>query len=122
MLQLTTPVQFENKAPENNEWSAHIRLLNEWTAPELQLRHIVGYIRSGAHFPKDMHVDLIEQYVEANEEYLVGHDEPVSSDSPRTSEDGFSESDSDVKAKDLYLVRRATRNVFRYQLRKRIKS
>lgn len=53
---------FENKCPEDKEWSAHIRLLNNSTPPEFVLRHIIIYINAGPHYPKHMHQDLIEQY------------------------------------------------------------
>lgn len=52
---------FKNSAPEEPEWSSHIRLLNEWQNPERLLRDIVQYARSGPFYPADMHVDLIEQ-------------------------------------------------------------
>lgn len=54
-------VTFENKAPDDAEWTAHIKLLNEWTAPDRYLREIVQYARSGKFYPADMHVDLILQ-------------------------------------------------------------
>lgn len=58
-------VTFTNSAPDDKEWTAHIELLNEWVTPDRYLRDIVGYIRSGKHYPKDMHVDLIMQWHEA---------------------------------------------------------
>jgi hypothetical protein len=57
-----TPIEFVNKAPTDKEWTAHIHILNEFTPADYQLRHIVGYIQAGPHYPKDMHQDLIEQY------------------------------------------------------------
>ena len=56
------PVQFVNNFPGDKEWDAHIYLLNEATPADYQLRHIVGYIQAGPHYPKHMHQDLIEQY------------------------------------------------------------
>lgn len=58
-------LKFINKAPEDNEWSAHIRLLNEYTSPGRYLRTIIQYARSGPFYPADMHTDLIEQYIVA---------------------------------------------------------
>jgi len=55
--------QFNNIAPEDKEWSAHIDLLNNYTTNDMKLRHIIQYARSGPHFPADMHVDLIEQLI-----------------------------------------------------------
>lgn len=74
---MSEPFQFTNTAPENKEWSAHIELLNRWTPAELQLRHIVACIRSGAHFPKDMHVDLIQQHERAHANEVIGDDEAL---------------------------------------------
>lgn len=56
-------IVFTNTAPEDKEWTAGIELLNKYTPSDLQLRHIVQYIRSGKFYPADMHVDLIEQVI-----------------------------------------------------------
>lgn len=58
-------IKFKNVAPESEEWSAHIDILNNWTTPDRYLRDIIQYARSGAFFPADMHVDLIRQVIEA---------------------------------------------------------
>lgn len=50
-----------NQAPEDEEWTAHIKLLNEYTDPDRYLRQIIQYARSGPFYPADMHVDLIKQ-------------------------------------------------------------
>jgi hypothetical protein len=57
---------FANQAPEDKEWSAHIRLLNEWCTPERWLRVIIQYARSGPFYPADMHAHLIEQINDAH--------------------------------------------------------
>jgi hypothetical protein len=67
-------VVFENVAPEDKEWTAHIHLLNEWTPQDRLLRHIVQYGRSGKFYPADMHVDLIEQYMAQRDLYVIGED------------------------------------------------
>lgn len=54
-------VTFTNEAPEDKEWTAHIKLLNEYCTPERFLREIVQYARSGPFYPADMHVSLIRQ-------------------------------------------------------------
>lgn len=56
-------VVFANHAPEDEEWSAHIKMLNEWQNPERLLRDLIQYARSGPFYPADMHVNLIEQYL-----------------------------------------------------------
>lgn len=56
-------VIFNNTAPEDKEWTAHINLLNNWTEPDRYLRHIIQYARLGKHYPADMHVDLIKQVI-----------------------------------------------------------
>lgn len=56
-------VVFNNVEPEDKEWSAHVKILNEWQNPERMLRDIIQYARSGPFYPADMHVDLIEQYI-----------------------------------------------------------
>lgn len=58
-------IEFINKYPDDKEWSAHINILNKWTPADMLLRHIVGYVRSGPHYPKHFHQDLIEQYYES---------------------------------------------------------
>lgn len=55
---------FTNPAPEDEEWTAHIKILNEWTDPDRYLREIIQYARSGPFYPADMHVDLIRQVIE----------------------------------------------------------
>lgn len=64
-------VTFTNQAPEDKEWTAHIKLLNDWTEPDRYLRSIIQYARSGPHYPADMHVDLIEQVMAAKERELL---------------------------------------------------
>lgn len=54
-------VQFNNVAPEDTEWTAHIEMLNNYTEPDRYLRHIIQYARSGPFYPTNMHVDLIRQ-------------------------------------------------------------
>jgi hypothetical protein len=54
---------FINRAPEDKEWTARIKLLNEWVTPDRYLRDILIYNRSGKHYPTDMHVDLIQQLI-----------------------------------------------------------
>jgi hypothetical protein len=69
----STPMfTFTNIAPEDEEWSAHVRILNHWDTPEVLLRHIVGYIQAGPHYPKHMHQDLIEQYMDQLVEMAAG--------------------------------------------------
>lgn len=59
------PFQFINNGDvEDKEWAAHIRLLNDYPA-DMQLRNIIQYARSGPFYPADMHVDLIEQFIQA---------------------------------------------------------
>lgn len=60
-------VTFNNVAPEDKEWTAYVKLLNEWTTPDRYLRSIIQYARSGKHFPADMHVDLIGQVIKERE-------------------------------------------------------
>lgn len=55
---------FTNSAPDDEEWSAFIGLLNLWSPEDRQLRHIVQYARSGKHYPADMFVDLIREYTD----------------------------------------------------------
>lgn len=70
---LDDPLQmvFTNVAPESKEWSAHVKLLNEWTTPDRYLRSIIQAARSGQHFPADMHVDLIEQVIAHRVEQML---------------------------------------------------
>lgn len=71
----TRAVQFVNNFDKDDTaWQAHINILNGWTAPELQLRMIISYIRSGPHFPKHMHQDLIEQWHKAALNRVIGED------------------------------------------------
>lgn len=56
-------VEFVNTAPEDKEWTAHVKILNEWTTPDRYLREIIQYARSGKFYPADMHVNLIEQVI-----------------------------------------------------------
>lgn len=58
-------VVFTNENPDDDEWSAHIRMLNQWTEPDRYLREIIQYARSGPHYPADMHVALIGQVMAA---------------------------------------------------------
>lgn len=55
------PVKFINVAPDDEDWTAHISILNNWQNPERLLRDILQYARSGPFHPADMHVNLIEQ-------------------------------------------------------------
>lgn len=64
-------VQFVNNAPDDKEWSAHIRVLNKWQNPERLLRDIIQYARSGPFYPADKHVDLIEQWQNRREQALL---------------------------------------------------
>lgn len=64
-------VTFVNHYPDDIEWSAHIHILNEWTPEDYQLRHIVGYIQAGPHYPKHMHQNLIEQWATFQQRYLI---------------------------------------------------
>ncbi|MGJ5804326.1 hypothetical protein ACSCB1_35250 [Streptomyces europaeiscabiei] len=59
-------VAFTNEAPDDKEWSAHIKMLNEWQNPKRTLRDIIQYARSGPFYPADMHVKLIEQWHNAH--------------------------------------------------------
>lgn len=74
------PFQFINNGDvEDKEWAAHIRLLNDYPA-DMQLRNIIQYARSGPFYPADMHVDLIEQFIQAEcnraREIELSHVEP----------------------------------------------
>lgn len=60
-------VVFKNMAPDDEEWTAHVNLLSNYTPADTQLRHIIGYIQAGPHYPKHMHQDLIEQFYAARE-------------------------------------------------------
>lgn len=67
---MTQPTQsdspvFTNLFPEDKEWTAHVKLLNEWTEPDRYLRQIIQYARSGKFYPTNMHVELIEQAYKA---------------------------------------------------------
>lgn len=64
-------VVFENTAPNDEEWSAHINILNKYTSPDRYLREIIQYARSGEFYPADMHVDLIRQINEQHTQRLV---------------------------------------------------
>ena len=59
---------FKNNYPEDEEWTAYINNMNEWTPPELQLRYMIGYIQSGPHYPKHVHQELIDQFIEHQRE------------------------------------------------------
>lgn len=77
-------IKFNNVAPEDEEWTAHIKILNGYTDPDRYLRHILQYARSGAFYPADMHVDLIKQVMQAERqahvEYVIGEDETEDTD------------------------------------------
>lgn len=61
-------IVFTNEAPEDKEWTARIKLLNEYCMPVLYLREITQYARSGPFYPADMHVHLIEQIIHQRDE------------------------------------------------------
>lgn len=61
-------ITFINREPNDREWTAHIKLLNNWTTPDMYLRHIIQYARGGKFYPADMHVDLVEQIMTARDE------------------------------------------------------
>jgi hypothetical protein len=83
----TDKLKFDNRAPDDKEWSAHIELLNEWTEQTNILRGIIQYARSGPFYPADMHVDLIkqiiswetEQVLNKLEDYIGAHEADTSS-------------------------------------------
>lgn len=63
-------VKFTNVMPDDPEWTAHIKIMNDWQNPDRILRDIIQYARSGKFYPADMHVDLIEQYIRRRDERL----------------------------------------------------
>lgn len=75
-------MKFKNIAPEDKEWTAHIAILNDWTPDVRMLRHIIAYIRSGPHYPKHMHQDLINQYFEQKPRtwWVIDKDRPKESE------------------------------------------
>jgi len=75
-----------NRCPEDSEWTAHIKLLNEYTDPDYCLGAIIRYARSGNFYPTNMHVDLIQQILTASnrellervEQEVIGKNEAIS--------------------------------------------
>lgn len=67
----TQELRFSNVAPQDEEWTAHVKMLNEYTTPDRYLRHIIMYARSGEHYPTNMHVDLIEQLINTRIEAVL---------------------------------------------------
>lgn len=73
------PFQFKNNYPDDEEWTAVIELLNEWTPADTQLRHIVQFIRSAEFRPAHFYVELLEQYITASNQQLLRELEAVAS-------------------------------------------